>query len=61
MTVRSAMAAAGLAVMQDGPDTLQSHLDPSTGKPFVYKQTPDGYDLESSFQFKGKSLKLSFK
>jgi hypothetical protein len=61
MTVYSAMAAAGAAVMQDGPDALQSHLDPSTDEPFSYKPTPSGYDLESSFQFKGKPLKLSFK
>jgi hypothetical protein len=61
MTVYNAMAAAGLTVMQDGTDALQSHLDPSTGKPFTYKQTSDGYELESSFQFKGKPLSLSFK
>ena len=51
ITVRSAMAVAGLAVMQDGPDALQSHPDPTTGQPFTYKQTADGFDLESSFPF----------
>ena len=61
MTVRSAMAAAGLAVTQDGPDALQSHPDPTTGQPFAYKQTPDGFALESSFQFAQKPLSLSFK
>jgi hypothetical protein len=61
MTVYSAMAVAGLAVTQDGTEALQSHPDPTTGQPFAYKQTPDGFELESSFQFIGKSLKLSFK
>ena len=61
MTVYSAMAVAGLAVTQDGTEALQSHPDPTTGQPFAYKQTPDGFELEYSFQFIGKSLKLSFK
>ena len=61
MAVYSAMATAGLVVMQGGPGALQSHLDPSTGQPFSYTQTADGFDLESSFQFRGKSLTLSFK
>jgi hypothetical protein len=55
------MAVAGLAVMQDGTDALPSHPDPTTGQPFTYKQTSDGFELESSFQVAEKSLKLSFK
>jgi hypothetical protein len=61
MTVNSAMAVAGLAVTQDGTDALQLHPDPTTGQPFAYQQTADGFELESSFQVAGKSLKLSFK
>ena len=61
MTVRSAMAAAGLAVMQNGTDALQSHPDPATGQPFAYTQTADGFELESGFQFQEKPVKLSFK
>ncbi len=61
MTVRTAMAAAGLAVVQGGPDALQSHPDPSTGQPFAYTQTADGFDLQSSFQFQEKPVKLTFK
>ncbi len=60
-TVNSAMAAAGLAIMQDGPDALSSNPDPSTGQPFTYTETDDGFTLESTFQLNGKSLKLSFK
>jgi hypothetical protein len=67
-TVVSAMAAAGLAVMQDGPDALDSYPDPATGQPFTYTQTDDGFTLESGFQLQGNSslsqrmpLKLSFK
>ncbi len=61
MTVRSAMAAAGLVVMQDGPDALQSHLDPATGQPFGYSQSADGFELQSSFELNGVPLKLRFK
>ncbi len=61
MTVQSTMAAAGLAIMQDGPDALQSHPDPSTGQAFTYTETDDGFTLESTFQLNGKSVKLSFK
>lgn len=61
VTVMSAMAVAGLAVMQGGPDALQSHPDPATGQPFAYTQTDDGFELESSFQVAQKPLKLPFK
>ena len=61
MTVRSAMAAAGLAVMQSGPDALQSHSDPTTGQPFTYTPTSDGFELQSGYQFKGEPVKLRFK
>ena len=61
MTVRSAMAAAGLAVIQDGPAALQSNPDPSTGQPFTYTQSADGFELQSSFQLSEKPLKASFK
>jgi hypothetical protein len=61
MTVRTAMAGAGLAVTQDGPDALQSHPDPSTGQPFAYTKTADGFELQSSFQFQEKPVALSFR
>jgi hypothetical protein len=68
MTVYSTMAAAGLAVMQDGPDALDSYPDPATGQPFTYTQTDDGFTLESGFQPQGnsfqnqdKTVKLLFK
>ena len=60
-TVYNAMAAAGLAVVREGMGALQLYTDPSTGLPFTYRQTADGYELESSFPFRGKPLKLSFK
>ena len=60
-TVKNALAAAGLAVIENGLDALQSHSDPATGQPFTYTQTADGFDLESRFQFREKPLKLSFK
>ncbi len=61
MTVRSAMTAAGLTVMQSGPGVLQSHLDPTTGRPFTYTQTTEGFELQSNYQVNGQPLKLQFK
>jgi hypothetical protein len=55
------MVVAALAVAQDGPSELQSHLDPSTGQPFVYTETADGFDLQSGFQTNGVPLKMQFK
>jgi hypothetical protein len=63
VTVRSAMVVAGLAVMQNGTEALQSHPDPATGQPFVYTKTADGFQLQSnsSYQWSGQPLTLSFK
>jgi hypothetical protein len=61
MMVESAMAVAGLAVMQGGPGTLQSHPDPTTSQPFAWTQIADGFELESGFQVLEKPLKLTFK
>ena len=61
MTVRTAMAEAGLAVLQDGPGALQTNPDPLTGKSFTYTQTADGFELQSTFQLSGKPVKLLFK
>ena len=61
MTVRSAMVAAGLTVMQSGPQALQSRLDPTTGKPFAYTQTTVGFELQSDYQANGQPIKLQFK
>jgi hypothetical protein len=60
MTVYNAMAVAGLVVVQQGTDALPSRPDPTTGQAFTYNRTADGFELESTFQFKGKSMTLSF-
>jgi hypothetical protein len=59
--VARAEVVAGLAVAQGGGDTLQSHLDPSSGKPFTYVATPDGFELQSTFQRNGIPLTMQFK
>jgi hypothetical protein len=59
--VRSAMVAAGLAVMQSGTGALQSHPDPVTGQQFTYTHTANGFELQSGYQFNCQPLKLSFK
>jgi hypothetical protein len=58
--VNNSMAAAGLAVMQNGPEQLASRLDPMTGMPFAYVQTADGFELRSTFQSKGKPVAMMF-
>ncbi len=60
-TITAKMTQAGLAIIRDGPDALQSYLDPATGNPFVYTQTDDGFELESGYQVNGQPLRLKFK
>ena len=48
--INRALVVAGLAVAQDGPSALQSYPDPSTGQPFVYTETLDGFELQSGLQ-----------
>ena len=61
-TITAEMTQAGLAIIRDGPDALQSYLDPATGKPFVYTQTDDGFELESGYQTTNQpALRLKFK
>jgi len=59
--VNRALIVAGLAVAQDGPSALQSQLDPSTGQPFVYTETSDGFELQSGYKTNGVPLKMQFK
>jgi hypothetical protein len=40
---------------------LQCHLDRSSGKPFVYRETDDGFELQSSYQVNDKPMKMQFK
>jgi hypothetical protein len=59
--INRAFVEAGLAVAQDGSSGLQSQLDPSTGQPFVYTETGDGFELQSGFKTNGVPLKMQFK
>jgi hypothetical protein len=59
--VQRQMVIAGLAVGEDGTETLAAHPDPSSGKPFVYTETDDGFELQSTFIFNDKPYKIRFK
>lgn len=59
--VNRAMVVAGLAVAENGTEALAAHLDPSSGKPFVYTETDDGFELQSAFVFIDKPYKIRFK
>ena len=59
--VNRALVVAGLAVAQGGTDTLPSYPDRSSGQPFVYTETPDGFELQSTYQVNGKPMAMQFK
>src|SRR6266850_1131100 len=52
------MIVAGLAVAENGPEALAAHPDPASGKPFVYTETADGFELQSSYQVNDKPMKM---
>jgi hypothetical protein len=59
--VNRSLVVAGLAVAQGGTDALQSNPDPSSGQPFVYAETPDGFELRSTYQVNGKPMTMQFR
>ena len=54
------MMNAGITVLQSGPEQLSQSRDPVTGRPFAYVPTPDGFELRSTFQVKGKPMTMTF-
>lgn len=59
-TIERSMLGAGIEVMQNGQDKLGSFLEPGTQTPFLYGQTPNGFELRSRAQFQGKPIILRF-
>src|SRR5208282_898359 len=59
--VDRALVVAGMAVAQGGVDTLPSNPDPSSSQPFVYTQTANGFQLQSTYQVNGKPMTMQFK
>jgi hypothetical protein len=58
--VESAMLEAGLALEQNNQAQFQSINDPSTGRPFIYTQTANGFQLGSPQMSGGAPVTLSF-
>lgn len=58
--VNNSMLATGLAILQSGPAQLATQTDPTTGQPFTYVETPNGFELQSTFQSKGKPVMMTF-
>jgi hypothetical protein len=58
--VEHALLSAGLALAQDGPETLAQIPDPASGKPFTYVTKEGGFELQSIFQVRGKPLTMTF-
>jgi hypothetical protein len=59
--VSRALVVTALAVARDGVGALQTYPDPSSGQPFAYKESPDGFELRSTYQVKDKPLTMQFK
>jgi hypothetical protein len=59
--VNRSLVVAGLAVAQGGTDALPSYPDPSSGQPFAYTETADGFQLQSTYQLNGKPMTMQFK
>ncbi|HVM60130.1 MAG TPA: hypothetical protein VMV72_04620, partial [Verrucomicrobiae bacterium] len=57
--VGRALTVAGLAVAEGAPVTL--YTDPSSGQPFIYTKTADGFQLQSAYKFNGKPMTMQFK
>lgn len=58
--VNNSMIVAGLSILQNGPTQLNSQPDPTTGRPFTYVETANGFELRSTFQSKGKPVTMTF-
>lgn len=59
--VERAMLDAGLSILSGSPPTVSLTRDPSSDGPFLYTQTPTGFELQSSHLDKnGKPLSMRF-
>jgi hypothetical protein len=59
-TIERTMLGAGIDVMQNGPAQVGAFMEPGSQTPFIYRQTADGFELQSRAQFKGKPIILHF-
>jgi hypothetical protein len=59
--IQRAMAVAGLQVLARGPAVLTQYPDPATGKPFIYRPSANGFELQSTHQADGKPVTLEFR
>jgi hypothetical protein len=61
VVVQHAMLSAGLTALQSGRDGLATYPDPSTGQPFQYQETADGFQLQSAYQLQGQPVTMTFR
>lgn len=47
---------AAIDVLIDGPQALQEHMDPATGRPFAYEPRNDGFLLRSAKEVNGEPM-----
>jgi hypothetical protein len=55
---RTEMLLAGIAVVEGGPEKLESIKDPFGDGPFQYQKLDGGFELSSKFQVEGKPVTL---
>jgi hypothetical protein len=58
--VERTMISAGLTYRQEGAGALAKFPDPSTGQPFIYEPTTNGFRLRSTFIFREQPVSMSF-
>jgi hypothetical protein len=56
---RLAMLRAAVAVVQHGQEQLKNFPDPSTGQPFDYRASDNGFELQSKLTVEGKPVTLT--
>jgi hypothetical protein len=57
---RMAMLLAAVAVAESGPEKLKAIKDPFGDGPFEYHALDSGFELQSTLEFEGKPVALTF-
>jgi len=60
VTVQSNLLAAGLSVLQNGNSALSEYSDPMTGDAYKIVPNAAGFELQATYQYKGKPVTMQF-
>jgi len=59
-SLQNSMLQTGLWVLKNGSGSAQNFSDMLTGQPFTFVPTAAGFELQSTFQYKGKPVSMQF-